>query len=66
VTDAARIFMDVLDGQGTPAQQDVVCANAALALQCAQDLAWPDALAAAQESLLSGRAKASFTTLLNS
>jgi len=65
VKGAARIFMAVLDNKATPAQRDVVCANAALALQCAQGLPYPHALAAAKESLASGRAKTSFTKLLN-
>ena len=64
IEDAARIFTNVLDGKGTQAQQDVVCANAALALKTARSISFEDAWQSAKESLTSGRAKASFTNLL--
>lgn len=51
------IFMDVLNGKGTQAQQNVVLANAALALLLTEK--YPDyasAFGAAQESLESGKA----------
>jgi anthranilate phosphoribosyltransferase len=66
VEEAAKIFAQVLDGQGTPAQNAVVLANAALALQTAQPaLGLENARAKAEESLLGGRAKAAFTKLLS-
>lgn len=34
IEEAAAIFMNVLNGEGTTAQNDVVCANAGLAIQC--------------------------------
>ena len=57
VEDAARIFVDVLEGNGTESQNRVVIANAALALQTygvAESL--EDCIAAAEESLTSGQA----------
>jgi len=57
VEDAAAILLAVLENRATPAQKDVVLANAALAIQVrkpAQSLA--DCLAEARESIASGRA----------
>ncbi|MBO2007741.1 anthranilate phosphoribosyltransferase [Hymenobacter negativus] len=63
---AAELFFDVLSGNSTTAQRNVVTANAALALQCARPgLAWPEALAKSRESLDSGAAKNSFKTMLS-
>jgi anthranilate phosphoribosyltransferase len=65
VEEAGTIFMDVLQGKGTPAQTDVVCANAALGIQCARpELSISDALAMAKESLQSGKALKSLKALL--
>ncbi|MBC7449841.1 MAG: anthranilate phosphoribosyltransferase [Hymenobacteraceae bacterium] len=62
---SARLFRQVLDGQGTRAQADVVTANAALGIRCLDPaFSLPDALAAARESLASGGARRAFTTLL--
>ncbi|MBL7826408.1 MAG: anthranilate phosphoribosyltransferase [Saprospiraceae bacterium] len=67
VEDAARIFSNVLYNQATEAQQSVVVANAALALQCMGLFpVFEDAVAASVESLKAGKALASFQTLLNS
>ncbi len=66
VAESAAIFLQILDGKGTAAQRNVVTANAALALQCADSaLSFPDALAAARESLDSGKARRAFQLLLN-
>ena len=62
---AAELFKAVLEGHHTPAQRNVVTANAALALQCARPaLAWDTALAQARESLDSGAARRAFVTML--
>jgi len=64
---AARLFKNVLAGEGTAAQRNVVTANAALALQCARPgLAWDKALAQSRESLDSGAARRAFTAMLES
>jgi anthranilate phosphoribosyltransferase len=57
VEDAAKIFMNVLGGKGTPEQNQVVLANAALAL----NVVYPkkeltECVALAKESLESGKA----------
>ena len=65
VAASAAIFMQVLENRATPAQQQVVVANAALALQTADaSLSAADAVAKATESLVSGKALRSFRKLV--
>jgi len=60
------MFHDVLKGNSTPAQRNVVTANAALALQCVRPgLNWETALAQSRESLDSGAARKAFETMLS-
>src|SRR6478736_2271563 len=64
--ESAKIFMDVLEGKGTPAQNSVVIANAGMALFCGdQKNGIQSALAKAKESLESGKALNTFKKLLN-
>lgn len=56
VEESARIFVDVLNNQGTEAQSQVVIANAAMAIHCSKGLSILDSVAAARESLESGKA----------
>ena len=66
VEEAAKIFVEVLEGNGTKAQNRVVTANAALALQTygtAESL--DDCIAAAEESLTSGKAMDVLKKLIN-
>jgi len=64
--ESAKIFMDVLEGKGTPAQNSVVIANAGMALFCGdQKNGIQSALAKAKESLESGKALSAFKKLLN-
>ena len=56
VDESAKIFYDVISGKGTTAQNNVVCANAAIAIQTVEKLNYDEALAKAQESLASGKA----------
>jgi anthranilate phosphoribosyltransferase len=56
VDEAAKIFYDVISGKGTTAQNNVVCANAAIAIQTVEKSSYDEALAKAQESLVSGKA----------
>ncbi len=61
----ARLFTDILDGRGTPAQNRVVLANAAAALRCCfPKESLDDCLARAEESLQSGRAKRALEKLV--
>jgi len=66
VTDAATIFLNVLEGKGTVQQNAVVVANAAQALiTCQPTLSINDAIEQAREALLSGEAYKRFKKLLN-
>ena len=66
VKDSAKIFEAVLKGKGTAAQNNVVTANAGMALYCADQLNGKDnAIAKAKESLESGKALAAFKALIN-
>ncbi|MDD3005651.1 anthranilate phosphoribosyltransferase, partial [Flavobacterium sp.] len=56
VDESAKIFFDVISGKGTTAQNNVVCANAAIAIQTVEKSNYEEALAKAQESLESGKA----------
>lgn len=65
VEESAAIFRQVLEGNGTHTQNNVVLANAGLAIYCANSkLTLPEGLAAARESLESGKALAAFKKLL--
>ncbi len=64
VKEAASIFVDVLEGRATEAQNAVVCINAAAAIKVYRgNMSWADAYATAQESLQSKKALASFKQL---
>lgn len=66
VEEAATIFKNIINGDGTPEQEAVVLANAAVALQVTgQYNSYEDAFAAAKESLKSGRAKACLEKLIS-
>jgi anthranilate phosphoribosyltransferase len=66
VEEAAKIFIDILEGNGTEAQNNVVIANAAMGIKCIhQDLSIPDCVEKAKESLGSGKALNAFKTLIN-
>ena len=66
VADAARIFINVLEGTGTEAQQNVVIANAALGIRCIYpEKSLIDCVAEASESLKSKKALAVFQKLMN-
>lgn len=66
IADAAHIFEQVLRGEGTEAQEAVVCANAALAIHCGYpEVSIENAADLARESLRSGRALRTFEKLLS-
>jgi anthranilate phosphoribosyltransferase len=61
VEESASIFLNVLEGKGTEAQNDAVVANAAMALYCAnQERGLDDAINRAREALVSGKALQNF------
>lgn len=53
---AAKIFMDIINGHGTQAQNSVVCANAGLAIATAKNIGLAEGFLIAEESLKSGKA----------
>ena len=60
---AAEIFMNILNGFGTVAQNNVVCANAGLAIATVQKCTLKQGILQAQESLMSGNALSSLQKL---
>ncbi|MGI0105697.1 anthranilate phosphoribosyltransferase [Salinimicrobium sp. WS361] len=56
IESAAEIFMNVLNNKGTAAQENVVCANAAVAINTVKKSGLETAFLEAKESLHSGRA----------
>ena len=65
VDSSAKIFMNVIQNKGTQAQQEVVCANAGIAIATALDLSPIEGFEKAKESLLSGKAFETLTKLQN-
>lgn len=65
VEESAKIFMNVLEGKGTEAQNHAVTANAAMALYAANRKAGlSNAVESARESLASGKALKAFKSLI--
>ncbi|MBO3117703.1 anthranilate phosphoribosyltransferase [Winogradskyella sp. DF17] len=64
VKDAAAIFLKVINGEGTDAQNDVVCANAGLAIATVKNSSHQEGFELAKDSLFSGKAKQSLDTLI--
>ena len=56
IDEAAKIFYNVISGKGSVAQNSVVYANAAVAIQTIEKSSYENALAKAEESLASGKA----------
>lgn len=66
IKESADIFMNVLKGKGTESQNEVVKANAGMALHAAnQQLSFEDAFSTAEESLQSGAALKAFNNMIN-
>ena len=55
IEDSAQIFLDVLNGRGTEAQNNVVCANAGIAIATVKSISPKEGFEKAKESLLSGK-----------
>ena len=65
IKEAAEIFIGVLQNKSTPAQQEVVVANAAMAIQCIESsLSFSDCTTKAQEAIVSGKALQTFKSLV--
>ncbi len=66
IKESAQIFMDILNGKGTNAQNNVVIANAGVALKSIhQNKSYDDCFEIARRSLLGKQALKSFNKLLN-
>ncbi|HUH46762.1 MAG TPA: anthranilate phosphoribosyltransferase [Arenibacter sp.] len=55
IEDSAKIFMDVLEGRGTVPQNNVVCANAGVAIATVKGISPKEGFEEAKDALLSGR-----------
>ena len=64
VKDAAKIFVDIINGKGTAPQNNVVCANAGLAIATSKQISHQEGFEIAKESLVSGKAKTSLDKLI--
>lgn len=60
---SAKIFETILNGKGTEAQNNVVCANAAMAIATVDTISIEKSFEKAKDSLLSGKALKSLQTL---
>ena len=56
IKDTTQIFQEIINGKGTLAQNNVVCANAAVAISTVQSCSVLEGFEKAKESLLSGKA----------
>lgn len=64
IDEAVQIFMQIINGQGTEAQNNVVCANAGLAISMMDKSSLQDGFEKAKESLRSGKAKQALENIL--
>ena len=64
VLQAARLFTKIIDGNGTEAQNNVVFANAGLAIATAKQISHKEGFELAKESLKSGKAKERLSKLI--
>lgn len=64
VKDASDIFKTIIEGKGSESQNNVVFANAGLAIATVKEISHKDGFELAKESLLSGKAKESLEKLV--
>ena len=63
IEESAQMFTNILSGKGTEAQNNVVCANAGMAIATVNNLTMKEGFELAKESLLSGKALEKLTKL---
>lgn len=63
IEESAEMFMNIISGKGTEAQNNVVCANAAMAIATVNGGSPLESFQLAKESLLSGKALAALNKL---
>ncbi|MFH1005374.1 MAG: anthranilate phosphoribosyltransferase [Bacteroidota bacterium] len=66
VDESAKIFINILKGEGTKAQNEVVMANAGMAIYCVKKNSLNDCIAEARESLESKKAFTIYKKLIDS
>ena len=64
VTEASKIFKTIISGNGTDAQNNVVCTNAGLAIATAKKITHVEGYELAKEALFSGKANECLTKLI--
>jgi len=64
IDEAARLFKRIIKGKGTNAQNEVVLANAGLAIATANKISHKEGIELARESLFGGKAKKSLKKLI--
>lgn len=65
VDESAKIFLNVLNGEGTKAQNEVVIANAGMAIHCVKKKPMEDCMEEARESLMSKRALNAYKKIIS-
>ena len=65
IKSSSKIFMDVLNGNGSTDQENVVCANASLAIALSKDISIIEAFNQAKESIKTKNALKCFNDLIN-
>lgn len=65
IKSSSKIFMDVLNGKGSTDQENVVCANASLAIALSKDISIIEAFNQAKESIKTKNALKCFYDLIN-
>ncbi|WP_432221199.1 anthranilate phosphoribosyltransferase [Flavobacterium sp. TMP13] len=63
IDESADLFIKIISGKGTEAQNNVVCANAAMAISTVTKCSPVEGFELAKESLLSGKGSKALTTL---
>ena len=63
IEESATLFMNIISGKGNDAQNNVVCANAAMAISTVNGSSPSESFQLAKESLLSGKALAALNKL---
>lgn len=64
IKESAEVFLNVLQGKGSEAQSNVVCANAGMAIAVVENITHEEGFERAQKSLSTGRGFDSFKKLL--
>ena len=64
IEEAANLFVKIISGNGSEAQNNVVCANAGLAIATNKQISHKEGFELAKESLFSGKAKESLNALI--